>query len=250
MIYVGTVHAAGNRLYVGHRLWSDRDNRSGLFAPLHSFSSCTETGMAVLGMVSRVSRFAFYKVVAAAIASVVASVLVNYLSPGSQFYQQMQDPTQLWAALPIVAVVLVTCIFAVFKVPQSPHPSLADSRLGCERDGAATFRRDFCRCTNLTAPTLERTFRWKRRPNIPKLRKPADATLSSTAIHSLQTPTQDRCTRHGSCRRSDGRSHAQGVQAACEHRPLIIRVDQVGHAEAIDYKNFNYKPQESEASIT
>ena len=26
-------------------------------------------------------------------------------------------------------------------------------------------------------------------------------------------------------------------------RPLIIRVDQVGHAEAIDYKNFNYKPQ-------
>ena len=30
-------------------------------------------------------------------------------------------------------------------------------------------------------------------------------------------------------------------------RPLIIRVDQVGHAEAIDYKNFNYKPQESEA---
>src|ERR1035441_4945275 len=30
-------------------------------------------------------------------------------------------------------------------------------------------------------------------------------------------------------------------------RPLIIRIDQVGRAEAIEYKNFTYKPQEAEA---
>jgi type IV secretory pathway VirB6-like protein len=83
--------------------------------------------------------FAFYKVVAAAVASVVASVLVNYLSPGSQFYQQMQDPTQLWAALPIVAVVLVTCIFAVFKVP-AITASIFSGTVGSDANvmGAAT----------------------------------------------------------------------------------------------------------------
>src|ERR1039458_6708286 len=83
--------------------------------------------------------FAFYKVVAAAVASVVASVLVNYLSPGSQFYQQMQAPTQLWAALPIVAVVLVTCIFAIFKVP-AITASIFSGTVGSDANvmGAAT----------------------------------------------------------------------------------------------------------------
>ena len=83
--------------------------------------------------------FAFYKVVAAAVASVVASVLANYLSPGSQFYQQIQDPTQLWAALPVVAVVLVTCIFAVFKVP-AITASIFSGTVGSDANvmGAAT----------------------------------------------------------------------------------------------------------------
>ena len=36
-------------------------------------------------------------------------------------------------------------------------------------------------------------------------------------------------------------------QNALTHmRPLIIRVSDVGHAEAIDYRNYAYKPQESE----
>jgi len=61
--------------------------------------------------------FAFYKVVAAAIAQVIASVLAQYLSPASSFSQAMQDPSQLWSQLPIMGVVCITCIFAVFKVP-------------------------------------------------------------------------------------------------------------------------------------
>ena len=36
------------------------------------------------------------------------------------------------------------------------------------------------------------------------------------------------------------------IKALADIRPLIIRIDDVGHAEAVDYKNFAYKPQESE----
>lgn len=36
------------------------------------------------------------------------------------------------------------------------------------------------------------------------------------------------------------------VKALADIRPLIIRIDDVGHADAIDYKNYAYKPQEAE----
>ena len=35
-------------------------------------------------------------------------------------------------------------------------------------------------------------------------------------------------------------------KALANMHPMIIRVEQVGHAEAIDYRNFQYRPQEAE----
>jgi type IV secretory pathway TrbF-like protein len=35
-------------------------------------------------------------------------------------------------------------------------------------------------------------------------------------------------------------------KALANMHPMIIRVERVGHAEAIDYRNFQYKPQEAE----
>jgi hypothetical protein len=83
--------------------------------------------------------FAFYKVVAAAIASVVASVIINYISPGSDFYQAIQDPTQLWGQIPIAGVMFITCIFAVFKVP-AITASMFSGTVGSDANvmGAAT----------------------------------------------------------------------------------------------------------------
>ena len=37
------------------------------------------------------------------------------------------------------------------------------------------------------------------------------------------------------------------VRAVENFRPLIIRIDEVGRAEAINYRNFEYKPQDREA---
>jgi type IV secretion system protein VirB5 len=34
--------------------------------------------------------------------------------------------------------------------------------------------------------------------------------------------------------------------ALANMRPLIVRINDVGHAEAIDYRNFQYRPQEAE----
>src|SRR6202030_2262888 len=34
--------------------------------------------------------------------------------------------------------------------------------------------------------------------------------------------------------------------ALANMHPLIVRVNDVGHAEAIDYRNFQYRPQEAE----
>lgn len=39
---------------------------------------------------------------------------------------------------------------------------------------------------------------------------------------------------------------AKELKAIADARPLIIRIDDVGHADAIDYKNYAYKPQEAE----
>jgi len=35
-------------------------------------------------------------------------------------------------------------------------------------------------------------------------------------------------------------------QALANMRPMIVRINDVGHAEAIDYRNFQYRPQEAE----
>ena len=38
----------------------------------------------------------------------------------------------------------------------------------------------------------------------------------------------------------------QSHRALANMRPLIIRINDVGHADAIDYRNFQYRPQEAE----
>src|ERR1039458_5654752 len=35
-------------------------------------------------------------------------------------------------------------------------------------------------------------------------------------------------------------------KALANMHPLIVRINDVGHAEAIDYRNYQYKPQEAE----
>jgi type IV secretory pathway TrbF-like protein len=38
----------------------------------------------------------------------------------------------------------------------------------------------------------------------------------------------------------------QSHRALAQLRPLIIRINDIGHADAIDYRNFQYRPQEAE----
>ena len=35
-------------------------------------------------------------------------------------------------------------------------------------------------------------------------------------------------------------------KALADMHPMIVRINDVGHAEAIDYRNFHYRPQEAE----
>jgi type IV secretion system protein VirB5 len=35
-------------------------------------------------------------------------------------------------------------------------------------------------------------------------------------------------------------------KALASMKPLVIRINDVGHADAIDYRNYQYKPQEAE----
>jgi type IV secretory pathway TrbF-like protein len=42
------------------------------------------------------------------------------------------------------------------------------------------------------------------------------------------------------------RTHLQEPDGARQHAPMIVRINDVGHAEAIDYRNFQYRPQEAE----
>src|SRR5438094_4300817 len=38
----------------------------------------------------------------------------------------------------------------------------------------------------------------------------------------------------------------RGQKALADMHPLIVRINDVGRAEAIDYRNFQYRPQEAE----
>jgi type IV secretory pathway TrbF-like protein len=38
----------------------------------------------------------------------------------------------------------------------------------------------------------------------------------------------------------------EGQKALADMHPMIVRINDVGHAEAIDYRNFQYRPQEAE----
>ena len=42
------------------------------------------------------------------------------------------------------------------------------------------------------------------------------------------------------------RSPIKSQKALANMHPLIVRINDVGHAEAIDYRNFQYRPQEAE----
>ena len=42
------------------------------------------------------------------------------------------------------------------------------------------------------------------------------------------------------------RSPTRARQALANMHPMIVRINDVGHAEAIDYRNFQYRPQEAE----
>jgi len=54
---------------------------------------------------------------------------------------------------------------------------------------------------------------------------------------------------HSSARRcvcQHGWTHLQEQTALANMHPMIVRINDVGHAEAIDYRNFQYRPQEAE----
>src|ERR1700757_3652609 len=38
----------------------------------------------------------------------------------------------------------------------------------------------------------------------------------------------------------------RGQKALANIHPLVIRIDDVGHAEAVDFRDFNYRPKEAE----
>src|SRR5438477_11598167 len=39
-------------------------------------------------------------------------------------------------------------------------------------------------------------------------------------------------------------------KALANIRPLVIRIDDVGHAEAVDFRDFDYRPKRPKTSIT
>jgi len=182
--------------------------------------------------------FAFYKVVAAATMSVLGHLFVTYYANWTDF----SNPMTLIKNFPLLILLVVVNIFLILKIPRSLPPSFLAA--------AAVMTRAWAQ---LPVPSPQQSWAKRRyanassRDQIPEITRAAeryleqygDPLVMNTYLKITILVLAAVCLMLGALA-------FKSQKALAGMKPLVIRINDVGHADAIDYRNYEYKPQEAE----
>ena len=191
--------------------------------------------------------FSFYKVVAAATLNVLSHVLTNYYV---QLGQSVSDPSTIVQTLPLLVLLVLVNIYILFKIPTMTH-SLIQRRyrrtrwgFGRSHDGDYGPRCNHVRENEVEMNSETMSVETKATPEITRaaeryLEQYGDPLVMNTYLKVTILVLAVVCVSLA------GLTYKSQTALANMH-PMIVRINDVGHAEAIDYRNFQYRPQEAE----
>ena len=172
-------------------------------------------------------QYAFYQVIAAAVVYVIANLILGImdLQPKGTI-----STGELMEAFPVLFITFLASIYALLNT--GPHPSRLQRRLG----------RFFCRASQSEAReppamTSERSFHDAKRLYLEQY---GDPMVTNTYLKIALTLV---------CLIAAGLLvlNWKTIRTFENFRPLVIRIDDLGRAEAINYHNLEYQPQDAEA---
>ena len=191
--------------------------------------------------------FSFYKVVAAATLNVLSHVLTNYYI---QLGQSLSDPSLIVQTLPLLVLLVLVNIYILFKIPTMTHSLIhrryRRTRWGSRHSDDGDTGRDVNRNreneVKMSAETM--SVETKATPEITRaaeryLEQYGDPLVMNTYLKVTILVLAAVCVSLA------GLTYKSQTALANMH-PMIVRINDVGHAEAIDYRNFQYRPQEAE----
>ena len=191
--------------------------------------------------------FSFYKVVAAATLNVLSHVLTNYYI---QLGQSLSDPSLIVQTLPLLVLLVLVNIYILFKIPTMTHSLIHwrywRTRWGPRRSDDGDTGRDVNRQqeNEVKMSTETMSVETKATPEITRaaeryLEQYGDPLVMNTYLKVTILVLAVVCVSLA------GLTYKSQTALANMH-PMIVRINDVGHAEAIDYRNFQYRPQEAE----
>ena len=195
--------------------------------------------------------FSFYKVIAAATMNVLSHVLTNYYI---QLGQSISDPSTIVQTLPLLILLVLVNVYILFKIPTMSHSLFGEAVAGtaaalvrpCWRHGPCCKPRQETRemRSQMSAETETMNVETKARPEITRaaeryLEQYGDPLVMNTYLKVTILVLAAVCFALAALT-------FKSQKALADMHPMIVRINDVGHAEAIDYRNFQYRPQEAE----
>ena len=169
-------------------------------------------------------QYAFYQVIAAAVVFIIANLILGTmnLQPNGTI-----STTQLLEFFPVLFITFLASIYALLKIPALTNHIFSGS-----------FRRVFRRHPGgHEAMSNDSSFHDAKRLYLEQYGDPmVTNTYLKIALVLLAFVAVGL-----------GLIDMRTIRTFQNFRPLVIRIDQLGRAEALSYANFEYKPQDAEA---
>ena len=184
--------------------------------------------------------FCFYKVLAAAVLSILAHLLWRSIT---RSWSTSPIPATWCRTLPLLILLVLVNIYILFKIPAMTMSIFSGSyrrprRRNGRDDHSGNSQGDLSRrhsfMSSSTKPSPEITRAAER-----YLEQYGDPLVMNTYLKVTVLVLAGVCIALSALT-------FKSQQALANMHPMIVRINDVGHAEAIDYRNFQYRPQEAE----
>ena len=191
---------------------------------IHSFFYRAETGVALLGLVRCFIQYAFYQVIAAAVVFVIGNLILGILNlqPTGTI-----STVQLIGWFPVLFITFVASIYVLLRVPALTNHIFS----GTSGGSSARILAGVLQMNN------DASFHDAKRLYLEQY---GDPMVTNTYLKIALALLSVVCVALALI-------DLRTIRTFQNFRPLVIRIDDLGRAEAINYHNLEYKPQDAEA---
>ena len=175
-------------------------------------------------------QYAFYQVIAAAVVFVIGNLMLGALRlpPAGTL-----STVQLIAWFPVLFITFLASIYALLKVPALTN-HIFSGTAGGSSAGLSKHR-----AVSRQGDTMDRDARFHDAKRL-YLEQYGDPMVTNTYLKIALALLSVVCVALALI-------DLRTIRTFQNFRPLVIRIDDLGRAEAINYHNLEYKPQDAEA---